>query len=154
MYIGSTISHNGDSGVDVTISITKASAVFQQLWPIWTLSTISILTKIHLYMSIVAPTATYGSETWKKTVKIAHQLDVFLQRCLWNFLRTMWRDRVMNKEVLWGSGQADEWQCDSEKIVVGRSCVTSASAMTNEGHHELDTWWRQVCERVAQDDMA
>ena len=78
---------------------------FNDFDTIWTLTTISRVTEIHLYMSIIVLSATYASETWKRTVKIAHQLDIFHQRYLWNILRITWRDRVINEEVLWRSGQ-------------------------------------------------
>ena len=133
--------------------IAKASTLFQWLGPIWTLSTISMVTKICLYMSIVVPTAAYGSETWKITMKIVHQLDVFYQRCLWNILRIMWRVRVTNEEALQRSGQRQ-----MSNIVTKRRLQWAGHALHLPASWLMKvamswTWWRQAWERVAQEDV-
>ena len=57
-----------------------------------------------VYTAIVIPTAIYACETWKRTVMIAHRLDVFHCRCLRVILGISWRDHVTNEEVMTRAG--------------------------------------------------
>lgn len=100
IYLGSLIKYGGDSEADVICRIGKASAVFYCLRPIWTSSTISLTIKLHLYTTIVLPTVTYGSETWKITVAVTRKVDVFHQRCLRRILGISYLDHITNVEVL------------------------------------------------------
>jgi len=43
---------------------------------------ISKSTKMHLYTSVVIPSAIYASETWRTTDKTNRMLNVFNRRCL------------------------------------------------------------------------
>ena len=101
-YLGSTISSDGDSTVDVQVRIGKAAGVFMHLNSVWKRNLVSIETKIKMYMSIVIPTAiyTYASETWQYTANISHRLNVFHQRWLRKIMRISWRDHVTNESVL------------------------------------------------------
>jgi hypothetical protein len=103
-YLGSLIRNDGDSEVDVVCRIGKASAIFNQLRPIWASSTITRSIKLRMYTTIVLPTATYGCEAWKVTVAVTRKLDVFHQRCLRRILRITYLDRITNREVLHRSG--------------------------------------------------
>ena len=99
-YLGSYMSSGGDSEPDVRAKTGKAASIFQRLHPIWSSTTI----KLRLYTAIVIPTAIYACETWKRTVMIAHRLDVFHRRCLRAILSISWRDHVTNEEVMRRAG--------------------------------------------------
>ena len=45
------------------------------------------------------PTPIYAYKTWKRTVMIAHMLDVFHRRCLRAIIGISWGDHVTNEEV-------------------------------------------------------
>ena len=100
-YLGSYMSSNGDSEPDVRARIGKAASIFQRLRPIiWSSTTINLNVKLRLYAAIVIPTAMYACETWKRTVMVAHRLDVFHRRCLRAILTISWRDHVTNEDVM------------------------------------------------------
>ena len=94
----------GDSEPDVRARIGKAASIFQRLRPIWSSTTINLNAKLRLYTAIVIPTAIYACETWKRTVMIAHRLDVFHHHCLRAILGISWRDHVTNEEVMRRAG--------------------------------------------------
>jgi hypothetical protein len=75
--------------------------------PVWKSRTISENTKLRLYTSIVIPTAVYACETWKRTKKISHRLNVFHRRCLRTILGISWREHISNEEVLGMAGSED-----------------------------------------------
>ena len=64
-YLGSNISRDGDADRDIYTRIGKASSVHRCLRPVWRSKDISKSTKIHLYTSVVIPSAIYASETWR-----------------------------------------------------------------------------------------
>ncbi|KAK1795740.1 hypothetical protein P4O66_001223 [Electrophorus voltai] len=75
-YLGSVVSNNdGGSEADVRCRIGKAAGVFQHLRRIWSSTTINTGIKMHLYSTIVIPTAIYASETWRNTKRIAQKLN-------------------------------------------------------------------------------
>ena len=61
---------------------------------------ISKSTKIHLYTSVVIPSAIYASETWRTTDKTNRMLNVFKRRCLRDIMRVSWKDHMTNEELL------------------------------------------------------
>ena len=97
---GGVIANNGDVATDAKIRIGKAAAVFRKMNSIWTSTSINVNLKIRLYNPIVLPTVLYSSEVWKSTVSLNKKLDVFHQRCLWKILKTSYRNRITNDEVL------------------------------------------------------
>ncbi|KAK1804746.1 hypothetical protein P4O66_003598 [Electrophorus voltai] len=103
-YLGSTVSNDGGSEADVRCMIGKAAGVFQHLHRIWSSTTINTGIKMHLYSTIVIPTAIYASETWRNTKRIAQKLNVFHQWCLRQILGILYKDRITNEEVLQWSG--------------------------------------------------
>lgn len=116
-YLGSVLSNDGNSDHDVLCRLGKAMAVFQQMRPIWSISTISMATKIRLLSSIIIPIATYACETWKGSSWIAKRLDVFQQRCLRRILHISYLDRVTNVEVLRRTGLRPLQQIVTERRV-------------------------------------
>ena len=89
---------------DVRARIGKAASIFQRLRPILSSTNINLNVKLRLYTAIVIPTAIYACETWKRTVMIAHRLDVFHRRCLRSILGISWRDHVTTEEVMRRTG--------------------------------------------------
>ncbi|CAJ1061277.1 uncharacterized protein LOC118430077 [Xyrichtys novacula] len=75
-YLGSNISNTGDMEKDVQTRIGKAAGVFQRLRNIWLSKSITMATKLRLYMSVVTPTATYACETWTKTASITNKFSI------------------------------------------------------------------------------
>ena len=94
-YLGSYQSSNGDTEQDLKCRLAKATSVFQRLHHIWNSKAYKTPTKLRLYASIVLPTATYASETWRNTVKMAHKLNVFHQRCLRKIFGICWKDHIL-----------------------------------------------------------
>jgi len=81
-YLGSIFTEDGEVTTDVNCKLGKAAAVFQHMRSIWTSSVVSSSTKIWLYKAVALSVATYVSDTWKMTAKVAQKLNVFHQRCL------------------------------------------------------------------------
>ena len=98
-YLGSVFTEDGDVEADIKTRLGKASAVFRRLLSIWNSGTITRRLKIKLLDTIVLPTALYGSETWKMTVKMSKRIDAFHQRCLRKILKVTYRDRITNEEI-------------------------------------------------------
>ena len=79
----------------------------RRLRPVWRSKDISKSTKIHLYTSIVIPSAIYASETWRTTDKTNRMLNVFNRRCLRDIMGVSWRDHMTNEELLLRAGVGD-----------------------------------------------
>ncbi|CAJ1081688.1 unnamed protein product%2C partial [Xyrichtys novacula] len=99
-YLQSNISNTGDVEKDVQTRIGKAAGVYQRLRNIWLSKSITTATKLHLYMSVDIPTATYACETWTKTASITNMLDVFYRWCLRSILKISWRDHITDEEMM------------------------------------------------------
>ena len=68
-YLGSVISHDGDTEADINRRIGKGAGTFKRLSPIWKSSSISTSLKIKLYNSLILPMVLYASETWHMSTK-------------------------------------------------------------------------------------
>jgi len=63
---------------------------------------------MHLYTSIVIPSAIHSSETWRRTTdKTNRMLIVFNRRCLRDIMGVSWKDHVTNEELLSSAGIGD-----------------------------------------------
>ncbi|KAL7887633.1 hypothetical protein AOLI_G00053540 [Acnodon oligacanthus] len=60
--------------------------------------------RLHLFTSIVMPTGTYASETWKASPNINDKPPTTI-RCLCPVLKFQYYDHIFNKEVLRRSGK-------------------------------------------------
>jgi len=106
-YLGSVISRDGDVEADINTRLAKAAAVVRRLDNVcgdparlaWRLDWISTPPSSSLQSYI------YASETWKSTVRIRQQLDVFHHRNLQTILGITCKDHVTNIEVLSRTGQ-------------------------------------------------
>ena len=79
-YLGSIIAKDGDVETNVNMRLAKAAAVFRRLNNGWKSRSLSQTIKLRLYSAVVVSAAIYASETWKRTARIQHGLDVFHQR--------------------------------------------------------------------------
>lgn len=63
---------------------------------------ISLKSKLCIYNSNVKATLLYGSETWRVTRAIMHQLQAFVNKCLCYIRKIWWVDKI-SKQCLWNS---------------------------------------------------
>jgi len=99
VYLGSKLSTEGNSEVDVRARISKARGVFAALRNIWKSTKISTNTKLRIFKSNVLGVLLYGAESWKVTKNITSKLDVFQTRCLRRILRIFWPNTISNEEL-------------------------------------------------------
>lgn len=99
VYIGSKITANGDSTIEVQYRITKARANFANLRNIWKSSNIRTQTKIRIFKTNIIEVLLYGSESWKVTNTIIQKLDTFQTRCLRRILKIFWPNKISNEEL-------------------------------------------------------
>ena len=74
VYLGSTITKQGGTDVDVTSRIGKARGAFIMLKKVWTSKEVSTETKMRIFNSNVKSVLFYGCETWKTTGKVQRRL--------------------------------------------------------------------------------
>ena len=98
-YLGSKMSADGDTEVEIRTRITKASQAFASLKNIWKCRNISTNTKIRLFKSNVLSVLLYGSESWKTTKTIENKLEVFQNRCLRRILKIFWPNTISNNDL-------------------------------------------------------
>lgn len=77
VYLGSKITSNGDSTIDVQYRITKARANFGNLPNILKSSNLRTQTKFRIFKSNIIGVLLYGSKAWKVINTIIHKLDTF-----------------------------------------------------------------------------
>lgn len=106
-YLGSMITADGGTEIDVEAKISRARAAFGILAPIWQNSNISLRTKLRIFESNVKSVLLYGCTTWKVTSIITSRLQTFVNRCLRRILRIFWPNVVSNIELLRKSNQID-----------------------------------------------
>ncbi|XP_061191532.1 uncharacterized protein LOC133199675 [Saccostrea echinata] len=99
IYLGSKITANGDSTLDVENRNAKARTAFANLGNIWKSSTIRTKTKIKIFKTNVIGVLLYGSESWKVTNNITQKLDTFQTRCLRRILKIFWLNKISNEEL-------------------------------------------------------
>ncbi|XP_062615396.1 uncharacterized protein LOC134277126 [Saccostrea cucullata] len=100
IYLGSKITANGDSTMDVENRISKVRAIFAKLRNIWKSSIIRSKTKIRIFKTNVFGVLLYGSESWKVTKNISQKLDTFQTRCLRRILKIFWPNKITNEECM------------------------------------------------------
>lgn len=92
--LGSVICWDGDWETHFKSHTGKASAVFQQMWNIWSSASISINIKGCWYASIIILMEIYASERCKASANITRKVDVFHQCCLWRIMKIRYFDHV------------------------------------------------------------
>ena len=99
VYLGSKITTDGDSKVDVQARISKVTGAYAALRSIWRSSKISNHTNVRIFKSNVLGVLLYSAESWKVTNAITTRLDVFQTRCLRRILRIFWPNTISNEEL-------------------------------------------------------
>ena len=99
VYLGSTISHNGNLTPELDNRIGKAANAFNRLLPVMRHKSIKMPTKIAIYQAVVLSTLLYGSESWNTTVREEKRLAAFHTRCLRRILGVSWQDHVPNAVI-------------------------------------------------------
>ena len=99
VYLGSKITTDGNSEMDVLHRLSKARGAFAILRNIWKSTTISTETKLKIFKSNVLGVLLYGAESWKVSQSICHKIDVFQTRCLRRILKIFWPRTISNKEL-------------------------------------------------------
>ena len=100
VYLGSTVTDNGDLKPEILHRRALAASALQSLWkPLWRHQNISRKTKLRIYNSAVLSILLYGSETWPLNKTLATRIDGFDSRALRTIENIRWPQRVSN-EVL------------------------------------------------------
>lgn len=99
-YLGSIISTDGGTILDVENRLKKAKGSFAMLSKVWRSNTITNSTKVRIFDSCVKSTLLFGCETWFLTKALTRKLQTFINRCLRNILRIWWPRTVSNENLL------------------------------------------------------
>ncbi|KAI5715688.1 hypothetical protein M8J77_020743 [Diaphorina citri] len=100
-YLGSIISKNGDSMLEIQNRINAASQAFGKLYArVWKPHDLSLKLKLDIYKTVVLSTLLYSSECWTVLGKHIQKLNSFHLRCLRSIAKISWEDRVPTEEVL------------------------------------------------------
>ena len=101
VYLGSTLTRNGQLDKEITTRIAKASAAFGRLnTRVWRQHGISIQTKLKVYRAVVVSPLLYGSESWTYYRRHVQQLEAFHQRKLRCLVNIKWQQRIPDTEIL------------------------------------------------------
>lgn len=104
-YLGSIISTNGGTILDVESRLKKAKGRFAMLFKVWRSNTINTATKIRIFDACVKSILLYGCETWFLTKDLSQKLQTFINRCLRNILRIWWPQIITNENLLLRTNQ-------------------------------------------------
>jgi len=100
-YLGSIISSDGSLDGEISHSIAKASAAFDQLRNrLWNEDGVRLRTKIDVYRAVVLSILLYSCETWTIYRRHIYSLDKFHLRCLRQITGIKWQDKIPNTVVL------------------------------------------------------
>ncbi|KAL1246814.1 hypothetical protein QQF64_034817 [Cirrhinus molitorella] len=100
VYLGSTVTDNGDLKPEILSRRALAASALQSLWkPLWRHQTISRKTKLRIYNSAVLSILLYGSETWPLNKTLAARIDGFDSRALRTIENIRWPQRVSNEAL-------------------------------------------------------
>jgi len=99
-YLGSIVTSDRGADQDVKSRIGKARQVFNTLRPVWNTRSISIKTKLRIFITNVKSVLLHGSETWGVTRSISNKLQTFTSQCLRKILKIYWQEKI-NKRELW-----------------------------------------------------
>ena len=82
VHLGSKITTDGNSEMDVLHRRSKARGAFAVLRNIWRSSGIDTEIKLKIFKSNVLGVLLSGAEPWKVSQSICHKIDIFQTRCL------------------------------------------------------------------------
>ena len=98
-YLGSIITANNSSAIDIKRRLGLANAAFGKLDKIWKNKKVGLTTKIRLLDALVIPVATYASETWTRTQNDDSRIAAFEMKCLRRILNIKWEEKVSNVKI-------------------------------------------------------
>ena len=99
VYLGSKITTDGNSEMDVLHRLSKARGAFAALRNIWRSSRIGTKTKLKIFKGNVLGVLLYGAESWTVSQSVCHKIDVFQTRCLRRILKIFWPRTISNEEL-------------------------------------------------------
>ena len=99
VYLGGTISTNGESEKDINRRIGLARGILQVLGKVWSSKEIGKATKVQMYETLVLSALLYNSETWTLREAQKQRLRVFEMACLRKIEGVTRRDRIRNTEI-------------------------------------------------------
>lgn len=100
IYLGSTITNNGDLKPEIDRRRALAAAAMQSLWrPLWRHHSVSHKTKLRIYNTAVLPILLYGAESWPLNKTLAKRIDGFDSRALRTIMNISWHLHVTNADL-------------------------------------------------------
>ena len=104
-YLGSTLSREANTDVEVNNRLSKANYAFGRLRKkVWERRGISQETKLKVYMAVVLTVLLYACKSWTVYSRHARKLNHFHTKCLQIILSIKWQDMVPDTEVLTRAG--------------------------------------------------
>uniref|UniRef100_A0A2S2QAL0 Reverse transcriptase domain-containing protein n=1 Tax=Sipha flava TaxID=143950 RepID=A0A2S2QAL0_9HEMI len=97
--LGSKITHDGRSEMDIKSRIAQAKQAFYQKKHLLTANTVSLNTRKNLIKSFVWSIALYGAETWTILKAERKKIEAFEAWCWRRALKISWTEKVKNEEV-------------------------------------------------------
>ena len=77
----------------------KAQQAFAMLHPVWSCRALRTKTKLQIFNSNVKSVLLYSSETWRETNTLINQVQVFVNKCLWQILGIQWSEKLSNRDL-------------------------------------------------------
>ena len=105
---------------------------------IWSAKTIQTAVKICLDNTIIIPTVTYASETWKDTASIHHKFYIFHQLCLCIILHVSYGGHVTNDEIKSRANSLRPWDIVAERRM---HLAEHLLCCTNDHHPKTAVQW-------------
>jgi hypothetical protein len=87
--LGSTLSENGGTTLDVSRRIQKARGAFAKLRKVWQSTLMTTDTNIKVFNACVKSVLLHGCETWLVTNELRRKIQTFITRTISN--RELWR---------------------------------------------------------------
>lgn len=156
-YLGSRITKDGGSGMDIRDRINKARVAFHSLHKVWRANNISQATKLRIFNCSVKSVLLYSCSTWSTTQTTQRKLQTFVNRCLRQILRIFWPRWVTNEQLLYMAKcepihieiKRRKWSWIGHILRRPRNEITRAALDWNPQGHRLpgrprNTWVRMV----------
>lgn len=99
-YLGSTLSKDGSSILEVKARISLAMSAMTRLNTIWKSNSISFPVKLKLYKALVVSILLYGCESWTLTADLSRRIQAFEFKCFRRLLLISYKDHKTN-EFVW-----------------------------------------------------
>ena len=98
-YLGSNITTDGRSSIEIHNRCSKAYQALGQMTPIFRNKNVDLNTKITLFKTIIMPTLCYQCQTWTTTAQDKRKLVTAEMACLRRIIGISLRDRVRNEDI-------------------------------------------------------